>query len=102
MRDCICNSRPPVALVRIISAVVSSVSVSQNPTTAPLSQLSLSFTAPETLEPTLLPPVSACTDYVVIAEPIGQLNFHYLNDCDTAIIAINALALRRPLPVIYY
>lgn len=59
-----------------------------------LTIISLFYSSRETLEPTHFTPVSACTDYVVIAETMGQLNFHYLNDCDTANIAVNALAPR--------
>lgn len=92
--DCICNSRPTVALVRLVSAVVSFLFLSVKPQPQLLTIISLFYSSRETLEPTHFTPVSACTDYVVIAETMGQLNFHYLNDCDTAVIAINALAPR--------
>lgn len=96
IRDCICNSRPTVAPVRLISAVVSFLflSVKTQPQLLSHNYLSLLQLQGDPGANTHFTPVSACTDYVVIAETMGQLNFHYLNDYDTSIIAINALAPR--------
>lgn len=69
------------------SCAQSSVSVNQDLTSGPVlshNYVSLLHAPPlynssETPEPKHLTPVSLCTDYVVIAETMGQLNLHHLN-----------------------
>lgn len=85
--DCIYNRQPTVRLSKLFQ-LCSEFCLCQsrlNLGSRSLPQLCLSLTCPplynssETPEPKHLTPVSLCTDYVVIAETMGQLNLHHLN-----------------------
>lgn len=77
IHGCVCSRRPAVALV-MISAVVSFLFLSVQTEPQLLPHNYVFYSSSETLEPTRLAPVSACTDYVVVAEPIGLLSLHHL------------------------